>query len=122
MENLFARLSVIPEESQRISLIKSILKPYILERLIPYQISSINDLMIVSRRIEEVPQAVSAYKAPPVRSSTTLEPDFAFVRPSPQSSPGDRSGHSSPWVATVSNDANRPRLSCRNCKESNHSW
>lgn len=121
MENLFARLAVCPDESQRVSIIRSNLKPYILERLIAFSISTIDELIRTCRGIEEVQVAISAYREPPQRCNTTLEPDLAFSRPvSHRSVPhyGPRSNQAAVIVASPL----RPTTRCWNCKELNHSW
>ncbi|KAJ3648957.1 hypothetical protein Zmor_020722 [Zophobas morio] len=80
MEELFARLPEIPSESTRLEIIRPNLLPYLQFELALKPVTTIEELMIYGRNLEEGRAVAARYKLPPPVSSQSLEPDLAFKK------------------------------------------
>lgn len=77
MENLFSRLSIKPDEQERLRIIKKNILPAFQVQIALLEISTISQLCEVCRKLENAQMALKKFQPPPKKSLATLEPDLA---------------------------------------------
>lgn len=80
MENLFSRLTTIPDEKTRLALIRRNLQPHFQTALAYPTPVSFDELISRCKLVEDTHASVAQFKLPPSRSHNLLEPDLAFSR------------------------------------------
>lgn len=130
MENLFNKLGTSkPSEEIRIKTIRRNLLPLIQSQIALCHITTINDLVRVSRSVEETAQRVQSFCPPPANYRQLLEPELAYYKPPghypPQVSevssivsPPKRSISATPTIETLSSPENLSK--CFNCLQTGH--
>lgn len=86
MENLFRKLQQPPSESERVTLIKRNLLPSIQSQLALQRVLTIDELVRLSRAVEETAAVIQKYVPPSTSSRSLLEPELAYKKPAGQSS------------------------------------
>lgn len=82
MENLFNKLGVKkPSEDVRIDMIRRNLLPYIQGQLALQTITTISELLRLSRAVEETSQRMARFSPPPTNYRQLLEPELAYRNP-----------------------------------------
>lgn len=79
LENLFSRLTVIPDEEKRVSYIKRNLLPSFVTALALIEVKTVEKLAELCRVIENANVINQQYRSPPNRSSDLMEPDLAYM-------------------------------------------
>lgn len=81
MEALFRKLPTLPLESSRLQVIRRNLLPHIQRRLSTERVETLQDLLRLSRFIEETEARVQRFAPPPTNYRTLLEPSLAYHKP-----------------------------------------
>lgn len=119
MDNLFCRLSFNVPEAEQLGIIKQNLQPFLSEKLCLQELSSIEKLCSLGRRVEENMSLSRKFRSPPP-AKLSLEPDLAYrgmVKPRAQL----EVIHTAAEVDTLGgNDLPNPSATCWNCKERGH--
>lgn len=84
MENLFRKLKQPPIEKDRVILIRRNLLPSIQSQLILHQVSTIDELIVLGRKVEEAQAVMDKYVPPPTSYRSLLEPELAYRKPGNQ--------------------------------------
>lgn len=118
MENLFRKLPVMPSETTRLQMIRRNLLPYIQSRLATHQILSLQDLVRLSRAVEETESRIQRFVPPSTNYRQLIEPALAYHKPSNYVNAIDSS-----LVSPVSeNTAPTKTVLCWNCQEVGHQF
>lgn len=129
MENLFKKLKQPPREIDRVALIKRNLLPEIQSHLALNRVSTVDDLICLSRAVEETQARIQKYVPPPTSNRSLLEPELAYKKPSGQTSvlafksqnvsstPAKRETNPS---QSISNSTLGNSPSCWNCGSTSH--
>lgn len=126
MEALFRKLPVPPSEIKRLQIIRRNLLPHIQRRLAVEKIEKLNDLLRLSRAIEETEARIQRFVPPPTNYRNLVEPSLAYNKPSSHIAMVDRLVpeddasvpsvlEPNPVVAAVASPPN-----CWNCLEAGH--
>lgn len=82
MQNLFNKLPEAPTEATKIQLLRRNLLPYLQGRLATQNISSVQELLRLSRSVEETELRLQRFVPPPTNYRQLLEPELAYHKPS----------------------------------------
>lgn len=130
IENLFKRLPSIPDETARLHIIRRNLLPYVQSHLATQQISSIQELIQLSRSIEETQTRIKRFNPPPTNYRNLMEPELAYHRPTYAINTIESPLTYSQCDTDRSNSAQNPIKGnvipvaplCWNCKEPGHTF
>lgn len=81
MENLFGKLDKIPQEEEKVNLIRRNLLPYLQTGLALHKITRLEDLLKLSRLMEETERRVQKFIPPSTAYKSLLEPELAYHKP-----------------------------------------
>lgn len=111
MANMFRRLSEPLSEKRQLAILQRNLAPFYQTQLGLADPKSVNDLVVLGRRLETVRANVETFAPPPsIRSRHLLEPDLAYVAVEEE-----------PMVAVVGRNAQPTKvIRCFNCNGEGH--
>lgn len=126
MENLFGKLERRPSEQTRLRIIRRNLAPYLQNQLSLHNFTTISELRVACRSVEDVHDRAQRLKPPPSDPRHVAEPDLMY-RPSRNSNVVRISSLTSPsageGVATgpsTGRYSNTAGLTCWNCRNQGH--
>lgn len=124
MEALFRKLPSPPSEVMKLQVIRRNLLPHIQRRLATERIENLQDLIRLSRSIEETEARIQKFAPPSTNYRNLLEPALAYHKPSSHlavlESPLSLSSGSSEIVSEVAALKTTYSSSCWNCCEPGH--
>lgn len=127
MENLFSRLSHNLDEETRIHYILRNLQPKFQRTCALQNIPTLYELIAICKRLEDTEIQIAKFRDPPVRNSSTLEPDLSYQGQSQRSSTfmkNSRTSIASLDRTRVANSASnrKKRYACWNCNSTEHMY
>lgn len=105
MNNMFNRLTISVTEDVRLKIILPNLAPFYQSQLSLIEITSINQLLTLGRKLEAHKESIESFVPPPRNRSSLMEPDLAYVYTDTE---------------RPSTSAGVNELVCWNCKLSGH--
>uniref|UniRef100_A0A6P7G1F3 Uncharacterized protein LOC114334923 n=1 Tax=Diabrotica virgifera virgifera TaxID=50390 RepID=A0A6P7G1F3_DIAVI len=126
IESMFRKLSSLPSEETRFAIIRRNLLPYIQSHLAIQQIKSIEDLLTLSRQVEDTEVRLQRFAPPPTNYKYLVDPDLAYHKPSRTtvaSVQESSSGHDSSNIAVAAvqpGSSGSSSVVCWNCRETGH--
>ena len=123
MINLFSRLGLPMAEQSKLKIILNNILPWYQDRLSLVDITSIDQLIQLGRRLEARRLTTHAFQSPPACSSKLLEPDLGYKCSRTQRSAQVSvvSEERSPSQLELSSK-NKPPLACWNCSGKGHGF